>query len=391
MTSTFSSSSARLAMDPAALANLDHRIQRDIDEGRMFGASIIVARGGRIGHQKTFGTVAPGRAAAADDLYLAMSLSKSFTAALVLRAVDQGKLTLDTPAASIIPAFAAGGKQRVTVRHLLTHTGGTYAGLLPPPPLTPPEMGDLAKNVQAVSALPAANRPGERVVYNPFASFAVLAQMLVEIDSRGRSFSEIAREDLFEPLGMKDTRYGLATDAPRRVPVSFTERNTTPMSGMTAGLFNSAINESCEIPAGSAFSTVEDVFRFAECLRQRGSNGEYRLMSQSLFDYACQNHTGDMTNGAWDFYVEANNMASLPALFSLLGGYVRGHGHHLTGAGVTASPRAFYAVGGGTTMWMVDPVRELTFVFLSAGFIEGLAHFERLQTLSDLALACCVD
>jgi CubicO group peptidase (beta-lactamase class C family) len=75
----------------------------------------------------------------------------------------------------------------------------------------------------------------------------------------------------------------------------------------------------------------------------------------------------------------------------LLGGYVRGHGHHLSGAGVTASPGAFYAVGGGSTMWLVDPARDLTFVFMSAGFIEGLAHFERLQTLSDLALSCCVD
>jgi CubicO group peptidase (beta-lactamase class C family) len=215
--------------------------------------------------------------------------------------------------------------------------------------------------------------------------------MLVEIDPQGRSFRQIAREDLFEPLGMMDTNYGLATDAPRRVPVSFTESNTTPMTAMMAVLFNTAINESCEIPAGSAFSTTEDVFRFAEALRQGGNNGTYRLMSQSLFDYSCQNHCGDMTNGAWDFYAEANNMDSLPAKFSLLGGYVRGHGHHLTGAGVTASPGAFYAVGGGSTMWLVDPARDLTFVFMSAGFIEGLAHFERLQTLSDLALACCVD
>jgi CubicO group peptidase (beta-lactamase class C family) len=391
MTNNSSNGGSGLSLNPDALRNLDLRIQRDIDEGRNFGASIIVARGGVIGHQRTFGTVAPGRDAAADDLYLAMSLSKSFTAALVLRAIDQGKLTLDTKAASIIPAFAAGGKQRVTVRHLLTHTGGTYSGLMPPPPIPPQEMGDLAKNVQAVSALPAANRPGERVVYNPFAGYAVLAQMLVEIDTQRRSFSQIARQDLFEPLGMMDTTYGLATDAPRRVPVSFTESNTTQMTPMVAGLFNTAINEDCELPAGSAFSTAEDVFRFAECLRQRGDNGNYRLISQSLFDYACQNHTGDMTNGAWDFYVEANNMPSLPAMFSLLGGYVRGYGHHMSGAGVTASPSAFYAVGGGSTMWLVDPERDLTFVFLSAGFIEGLAHFERLQTLSDLALACCVD
>lgn len=69
----------------------------------------------------------------------------------------------------------------------------------------------------------------------------------------------------------------------------------------------------------------------------------------------------------------------------------RTQGHYLTGAGQTASPRAFYAVGGGSTMWMVDPDRDLTFVFLCAGLLDGLAHLQRLQRLSDLALAACID
>ena len=40
-------------------------------------------------------------------------------------------------------------------------------------------------------------------------------------------------------------------------------------------------------------------------------------------------------------------------------------------------------------MWMIDPERDLTFVFLSSGMVEGLAHLERLSRLSDLALATC--
>jgi len=59
--------------------------------------------------------------------------------------------------------------------------------------------------------------------------------------------------------------------------------------------------------------------------------------------------------------------------------------------GHTASSRAFGAVGGGSTLLLVDPDRDLTFVFLSAGFIDGLDHFARLQQLSDLALAAVVD
>lgn len=73
----------------------------------------------------------------------------------------------------------------------------------------------------------------------------------------------------------------------------------------------------------------------------------------------------------------------------VLGGYVRGEGGNICGSGFTSSPGTIYAVGGGTTMLMVDPERQLTFVFLSCSLVEGLTHFARLRRLSDLALAAC--
>ena len=76
-----------------------------------------------------------------------------------------------------------------------------------------------------------------------------------------------------------------------------------------------------------------------------------------------------------------------PANFTLLGSYVRGTGEFLTPAGLTASPSALAAMGGGSTGWLIDTERDLTFIFLSAGFIEGLAHPRRLQRLADLAIA----
>jgi CubicO group peptidase (beta-lactamase class C family) len=77
-----------VGLDHAALQRLDDRIEKDVRTGRYLGASIIVARGGVIGHRATIGEVAPGRSGADDDVYLLMSLSKAFTAALILRAID---------------------------------------------------------------------------------------------------------------------------------------------------------------------------------------------------------------------------------------------------------------------------------------------------------------
>ena len=102
MTTTASSDPATVGLDPAALQRLVAAIQADIDQGQTAGAAIIVARGGAIGCREVLGHVAPGRAAAADDIYLLMSLSKSFAASLVLRAVDHGRFTLDTHAADVL-------------------------------------------------------------------------------------------------------------------------------------------------------------------------------------------------------------------------------------------------------------------------------------------------
>jgi CubicO group peptidase (beta-lactamase class C family) len=163
------------------------------------------------------------------------------------------------------------------------------------------------------------------------------------------------------------------------------------------GASGASTSNRASMPAADASSPVAHgqkptctrVRRFAEVMRRRGNGGSDRLMSPGLFDYASQNHTGDLSNGAWQFHLLEHGLPDFPANFSLLGGYVRGRRHYMTGAGHAASSRTFYAVGGGPTMWMVDPERDL--IFLCAGLLDGLAHFARLQRLSDLALAACTD
>ncbi|WP_163283943.1 hypothetical protein, partial [Enterobacter hormaechei] len=110
-------------------------------------------------------------------------------------------------------------------------------------------------------------------------------------------------------------------------------------------------------------------------------------LSPALFDYARQDHATGLINDATVFEVEERGLDDFPAHFTLLGGYVRGRGHILNATGHTASPQSIAAVGGASTAWMIDPERDLTVIFLSAGFIEGLRHIERVQRINDLALA----
>lgn len=79
-----------------------------------------------------------------------------------------------------------------------------------------------------------------------------------------------------------------------------------------------------------------------------------------------------------------------PANFTLLGGYVRGKGDYLNPGGRTATPNTLSAMGGGTTGLMIDSERDLTFIFLPSGLVEGFEHPRRLERLADLAIAALV-
>lgn len=114
-----------------------------------------------------------------------------------------------------------------------------------------------------------------------------------------------AREDLFEPLGMKDSSFGLDASNPRRVKVSQTEKMQGPTFTQMVALLEAISLGDAEQPSGGAHVSADDVFRFADTMLQRGTNGDYRVISLALFDYAARNHTGDMLNAATEFAVEA--------------------------------------------------------------------------------------
>jgi CubicO group peptidase (beta-lactamase class C family) len=78
-------------------------------------------------------------------------------------------------------------------------------------------------------------------------------------------------------------------------------------------------------------------------------------------------------------------------LHEALGFFLRGEGIFPMPFGLTASPRTFGGLGAGSTMFWVDPQRDIVFVCLTAGLLEESQNFERLQRLSDLVLSAVVD
>jgi CubicO group peptidase (beta-lactamase class C family) len=202
-----------------------------LEEGRRAGVapalSAAVFRNGALVHASFHGELpVPGlRALRRDDLFDVASLTKVMaTTTLVAQLVHEGALALDEPVAARLAGFEAGGKEAVTVRHLLAHSSGmprwqpyferaradrvARAAFLPPrerPPLAslrePFARGrELVR--AAVLAEPLEAPPGTRAVYcDP--GFLALGFLVEQVS--GAPLSRLAEERIFRPLGLTST------------------------------------------------------------------------------------------------------------------------------------------------------------------------------------------
>jgi CubicO group peptidase (beta-lactamase class C family) len=161
-----------------------------------------------------------------DTIFDIASITKVFTTIAVLQQVEAGRVALDAPVADYVPEFAAGGKQAVTVRMLLTHTSGLPAWV----PLwrypTP------AERLTAALATPLRRgaTPGGQYEYSDLGYIALGA--LVERIT-GRRLDEVVRTGITGPLSMTETGYNPGPDL--RVRIAATEYQTDPARGMVWG------------------------------------------------------------------------------------------------------------------------------------------------------------
>lgn len=376
-----------VGLDAGRLRQLPEAIARDVAAGRYDGAVVAVGRHGSLVLHEAIGLAdrAGGRSARTDDVFAVLSLSKTLTNVLVLNRCERGLLRLTMPVAELIPEFGVLGKQRITVQHLLAHTGGL--GGMPPVPL---DRMPLAAALAAVCMFPPLSRPGQEVSYSGLTAHVVLAELVRRADGGTRPYRQILDEDLFRPLGMHSTALGLRADLkPRRVPIVVRDQSPGLLPAPLLEAYNEVLGEQAEVPAIGVYSTAADFYRFSDMLRRGGELDGVRLLSPRMIELASSNQTGTKVNALYSYACESRGWDTFPAFLGL-GFALRGDGifpHHF---GVLSSPRTFGHVGAGATMFWVDPAQDLCFVALTAGLIEEAANIERFQRLSDLVLAAVV-
>jgi uncharacterized protein YbbC (DUF1343 family)/CubicO group peptidase (beta-lactamase class C family) len=251
------------------------------------GAVILVGRGDAIVYHKPFGqrAVRPTPEPMTEDtIFDLASLTKVVaTTTSVMKLVEEGRIRLTDPVAQFIPEFGRYGKGAITVRQLLTHTSG-----LRPDLELEVEFHGAEEAIRRASEEVPASPPGERFVYSDI-NFFLLGDIVRRVS--GERLDRYAAAQLFDPLGMKETRFlppeswrariapteacaTLAWPCPSMAP-------GTPAIPFLRGVVHDPTARRMDGVAGHAglFSTAADLSRFCRMLLAGGRLGAARILS----------------------------------------------------------------------------------------------------------------
>jgi CubicO group peptidase (beta-lactamase class C family) len=216
-----------------------------------------------------FGDVQNGILAHSTTTYRIGSISKSFTATLIMQLIEEKKLTLDTKLADFFPGVAH--SKEISIEQLLRHESGIFNFTSAPEyqewmekPKTRAELLQIIKDGGTVF------EPGERMEYSN-SNYVLLSLIIEEIEKS--SFSEVLTDRIVEPLQLTRTYYGDKINTEKNEALSYTRGE--------AWILATETDMSVPLGAGALVSTPTDLNRFFTAL----FGGE--LVSESSLDAMC--------------------------------------------------------------------------------------------------------
>jgi D-alanyl-D-alanine carboxypeptidase len=260
----------------------------DLSSGNAFSGAILIAHNGNTMMDQAWGMANIQKQAAntTDTQFCLGSMNKMFTAVAVLQLVQQGKLSLDAPIGNYWHDYPNRDlANRVTIRQLLSHTGGTGDIFTPEYEAHRLETRSLADYIKLYGNRPVSFEPGTRMEYSNY-GFILLGR-LIELIS-GETYESYVQKHVYAPAGMKHTDSRPEIDQIQGRATGYTKgpdgfapnTSTLPWSGTSAG---------------GGYSTVGDLLLFANAL-QSG-----KLLDPALLDQATKDQT--RKNYGLGFYV----------------------------------------------------------------------------------------
>jgi len=349
---------------------------RQLEEGLHYGAQVAVFLDGKPVFERWGGhaDAARHRPVLASTPFMAYSATKAFTNMCVQRLAEEGRLDLDAPVATYWPAFAAHGKDGITIRHLLLHEAG-----IPSEPGLADALAWLTREGGARRAAAARpiHEPGARCIYHAFSAHFVLGR-LIELVTGMRAADYLAATFL-EPLGMEDSHAGLPL---RHYGSASRIHSGDPAQRAAAAVFSNPVMRSRFIPAASLNTTAHDLGTFYAMLASGGEREGRRHLSAATVARATA-LAYDGPNG------DTGNRIRWSAGFNL-GGYSVFPDEDIRMMGRPSTEATFGHSGqGGCSIGWADPGARIAFAFLCNRFLDVKGAHRRFGELSDAAWEAC--
>jgi CubicO group peptidase (beta-lactamase class C family) len=250
-------------------------IESGLRERLHLGAQLYVSRGGQVLIDEAFGEAREGVPMRGDSITLWFSAGKPLTAAAIAQLIERGALQWDTPVVQVISEFAQNGKERVTVRHLLTHTAGlrnadSVEEAMDNDTSAPPGHRWRARLAWICAQPLEPNwQPGERAGYHVTGTWYVLGEIIARVT--GKACDDFLRSELFSKFGMSTTSLALKPEEIRafgdRIAFVYNTSSGTPQA--KADWNNEEGFMRCR-PGGSARGPLRELGRFYEALLNHG-------------------------------------------------------------------------------------------------------------------------
>lgn len=259
-------------MNVALLEKLESVIAEQMERWEVPGIATGILYDGQI----EFGShgvanVETGAPVVPETLFQVGSISKIFTATLIMSLVDEGRIDIEAPIVTYVPELVLrdpGARDSITVRHLLTHMAGFYGDRFD-------DHGDgddaLARAVAAFADLPQQTQPGEVWTYCN-AGFDLLGRAIENVT--GASFEAAMSSRVFEPLGLERSTYFADEAILHSVAVGHAGGDGEPVRTVTPWSVPRRTH-----PAGGVISNVLELLRFAACHLNDGAAGGSRVIS----------------------------------------------------------------------------------------------------------------
>jgi len=230
------------------------------EEYGKFNGSVLVSEQGKVIYKKGFGMAnmewdIPNQP---NTKHRLGSITKQFTAMLILQLVSEGKLDLQAPITTYLPDYPKASGDIITSHHLLTHTSGipnytAFSKFMEDEssnPYTPEEF------VKTFANKALKFTPGEKFSYSNSGYF--LLGTLIEKLS-GKSYEQMLQDNIFTPLNMKDTGYDNHEDILKNRATGYEKQGGDYVN-------SSYLDMSIPYAAGSMYSTVEDLYKWDQAL-----------------------------------------------------------------------------------------------------------------------------